>query len=380
MLKQEAISSLEVPESIREVIYRKKAYPFVDRGSIYGFALKEHLVEPVIKPNESAIFSLLALECRLTYGITGGQAGHLFYFHPAFGVSHVGSLGTGPVAGGALVDIGNEMILGGWWGNDGGGLFSHNTQLESTQGMEQFAGRVTPVEFLTVPKQGEGVCSLVCDRKTRTVYGLTLPGHFLFSLSLDSSDLKPRILSQIAGAPGVLALMADGRILGAYSEGRLWSFDPAGECLKALDTYAPCQAGKRYVAGVQSLLVTSDGQVYGGTDVDGYLFRYDPISGKLINLGKPNRQSRIRALAEGHDGLIYGIVEEANSLAHFFSFDRTGQGFSDLGIIGTNFPEYWFAHSIGSMSVGPFGELFLGETDVLSHLFIYYPPVVRSKP
>jgi hypothetical protein len=119
--------------------------------------------------------------------------------------------------------------------------------------------------------------------------------------------------------------------------------------------------------------------VYGGTGVDGYLFRYDPASGAIINLGKPNRQSCIRALAEGHDGLIYGIVEEPKGMAHLFSFDSQGRGFSDLGVIGTNTPESWFAHSIGSMSVGPFGEICLGETDSISHLFIYYPPVVRPK-
>ena len=29
------------------------------------------------------------------------------------------------------------------------------------------------------------------------------------------------------------------------------------------------------------------------------------------------------------------------------------------------------------MSVGPSGEIIIGETDNISHLFIYYPPIPR---
>ena len=45
---------------------------------------------------------------------------------------------------------------------------------------------------------------------------------------------------------------------------------------------------------------------YQGTEVMGL----DIATGKVVNHGKPTRQSNIRALAEGHDGLIYGVVEE----------------------------------------------------------------------
>ncbi|MFH1968860.1 MAG: hypothetical protein ABIJ53_00920, partial [Verrucomicrobiota bacterium] len=280
-------------------------------------------------------------------------------------MSHVAELGQGPVAGGALVDLGNEEILGGWHGKDGGGLFRHNIRLEATQGMEQFLGEISPVEFLPAPQKGEGVSTLIFNRSHRTVYGLTAPGNFLFSLAVDNKKAQPQMLAKIEGASPVLALLQDGRLLGTYAEGRFWEYEPFQAKLQVLNVHAPCQSGKRYVAGVASLLVSSDDTVYGGTAVDGYLFRYDPVSGNLVNLGKPNRQSYIRALVEGHDGLIYGIVDEPKGMAHLFNYDPAGQGFCDLGIIGTTIPEYWFAHSIGTMSVGPFGEIFLGETDAI---------------
>ena len=98
-----------------------------------------------------------------------------------------------------------------------------------------------------------------------------------------------------------------------------------------------------------------------------------------MNLGKPNRQSNIRALVQGHEGRIYGLVEEAQGLAHLFCFDPETRSFTDLGVLGTAFPEYWIAHSLGAMAVGRNGEIFLGETDSLSHLFIYYPPIPRRQ-
>lgn len=89
----------------------------------------------------------------------------------------------------------------------------------------------------------------------------------------------------------------------------------------------------------------------------------------------PARQSNVRALAEGRDGLIYGVVEEPKGMAHLFVFDPAERGFTDLGIVASSFPEYWIAHSIGALSVGPFGEVYLGETDRLGHPFIYHPPI-----
>jgi hypothetical protein len=187
------------------------------------------------------------------------------------------------------------------------------------------------------------------------------------------------VLARIEGAAPLLTMLPGGDLLGAFAEGRLWEYSFCRYGLQALDAYAPCQKGKRYVAGVQSLLAASDGLVYGGTSVDGYLFSYDPFLGTVSNLGKPNRQSSIRALAEGHDGRLYGLVEEAGGMAHLFCFDLVARAFADLGLLGTAFPEYWIAHSLGAMVTGPNGELFIGETDDISNLFIYYPPIPRRR-
>ncbi|MEI6503877.1 MAG: hypothetical protein WCP21_22930, partial [Armatimonadota bacterium] len=60
-------------------------------------------------------------------------------------------------------------------------------------------------------------------------------------------------------------------------------------------------------------------------------------------------------------------------------WDRASHSFTDLGVLNAAFPESWIAHSLGSMCVGRNGELFIGETESLSHLFLYYPPIPPSQ-
>jgi hypothetical protein len=370
------VPELVAPEaSEHSSLYRTKAFPFVSEGTAYSFGLREYLVQPSIPRGEQAIVALRALDSGAVFGLTAGARAHLFYFHGGFGVTHVGALGDGPAEGGALVNLGGNRILGGWWGPGGGGLFRHDATVEVGQGMEQFRGATSGVEIVPLPEPGQGVAALAGPTEDGTVYALTMPDGAL--LAVDSQSLQTRVLARVAGAAPVLVTLPDGTLLGAFAEGQLWRYSPAEGRLDALDAHSPCQKGKRHVAGVQSLILGADGLVYGGTSTDGYVFSYCPVSGLVVNLGKPNRQSNVRALAQGHDGQLYGLVEEPEGMAHLFRFDPRTRGLTDLGILGAAFPEYWIAHSLGAMTVGPNGELFIGETDDLSHLFIYYPPVTR---
>jgi len=355
-------------------LYRTKAFPFVSEGSVYCFPLREHLVEPTIARGESALCALLPIPAGNVYGLTRGRRSHLCYFHPGFGVADVGVVCDQPVRGGALAHVGNSVLLGGWWGEGGGGAFRHDATGETGQGMEQFRGAKTAVEPLSLPASVGGLAAFAGPDEEGTLYALAMPEGTLLKISGAGAAIEP--LARIEDAAPVLVLLPDGRLLGAFAEGRLWEYDQTHvHGLGALDAHAPCQKGKRYVAGVQSLLVARDGMVYGGTSVDGFLFWYDPFDNTITNLGKPNRQSNIRALAEGGDGRLYGVVEEPGGLAHLFAYVPSTRSFNDLGVVASAFPEYWIGHSFGAMATGLNGELFLGESDDISHLFIYYPPL-----
>lgn len=354
-------------------LYRTKAFPFVSEGSVYCFGLREYLVKPVVLRGESSISALLALQSGNVYGLTCGEKCHLFYFHSGFGVAHVGQVSEFPVTGGALLPIGERQILGGWYGQDSGGLFRHDVSTESGQGMEQFRGARTAIEPLAMPDGCSGVSTLA-GPINGIAYALCTPDGAL--VAIDCVRGKTKIVARIANAAPVMVALLDGKLLGAFAEGQLWEYTPGEELLMPLDAYAPCQKGKRYVAGVQSLVVTDDGVVYGGTSVDGYLFIYDPWTEVVTNLGKPNRQSNIHALAQGYDGCIYGLVGEQHGMSHLFRYEAP-HGITDLGILGSAFPDYWIAHSLNTMSVGGNGEIFIGESDDISHLFVYYPPIRR---
>lgn len=355
-------------------LYRTKAFPFVSEGTVYCFGLREYLVEPSMPRGEQAIAALLALPAGAVFGVTCGARAHLFYFHNAFGVTHVGPLGEGAANGGALLALDDHHLVGGWWGPEGGGLFRHDATAASGQGMEQFRGNKAAIEPLALPRGVGGVAALA-GPLAGIVYALGAPGGEL--LAVDAKSGKTQVLARIAGAAPALVVLADGTLLGAYGEGRLWRYAPVEGQLTALEAQAPCQKGKRYVASVQCLLAAGDGLVYGGTGTDGFLFSFCPETGRVVNLGKPNRQSNLRALCEGLDGRLYGLVEEQGGLAHLFRFDPETRGLTDLGIVGSSFPEHWIAHCLGALSVGVNGEVYIGETDALSHLFIYHPPVGR---
>lgn len=356
----------------------EKASPYISRGTIYGFGLCQELVEPTILPGESAICHLITMPSGTAFGLTSGTRGHLFYFHPAYSVVDVGLYSEAPVAGGSLVKIGNDLIVGGWYGEDSGGLFWHNAAFETGAGHEDFVGIKYPIERIRLPGRHEGICALAYHATTRKVFGLTKPDNKIVTIAAKTGEV--RVVAQIdSAADPVLVVLPDGSLLGGCAEGELWHYRMGSPRAERTGIYIPCQAGKRYAAGMDSLLLSFSGLVYGGTSTDGYFFSYDPVARKVRNLGKPDRQSNIRALAEGHDGLIYGIAEELKGMAHLFYFDTEDRVFADLGIISTYVPVNWTAHSVGAICTGIHGEIYLGETDTLSHLFVYHPPVVAKK-
>lgn len=361
------------PEKFR--FFYDKAAPWVNRGSVYGFPMHEEMAEPTILEGECAIGALTALDTGSVLGVTTGKRPHAFYYHPSFYVVDLGLLAHAPADGAAIVRTHNEVVVGGWRGKCGG-LFRHDAAREFGTGQEDFYSKRDPVQVIPLPGKGEGVLALAYDAAEEAVYGITTQNR-IFRLRDDAK--RPQILARAdAALAPVLARLPDGRYLGACEEGRLWQYRPGDRSIERLAAQAPCERGKRYVAGVGSLLMASNGLVYGGTSVDGFFFSFDPASGTLVNLGKPHRQAFIRALTEGHEGLIYGIVREPQGLAHLFTYDPLTGGFEDLGLLSTFITVQWTPHAIGALCTGRNGELFLGESDSISHLFVYYPPVVRK--
>jgi hypothetical protein len=116
------------------------------------------------------------------------------------------------------------------------------------------------------------------------------------------------------------------------------------------------------------------GVLYGGSS-DGYLFRLDPESLHLDNLGKPLNQYRIRGLVFAHNGKLYGVGGDDEEMARLFCYDPSRGAYELLGFIDVNRRPYysWHAYNIGAMALGKDGTIYLGESERRSRLYLYYP-------
>ncbi len=369
------IPSTQPSEPDKFRFFYEKAAPWVNRGTVYGFPMREEMNEPTIVEGECAIGALTALDTGAVFGITTGRRPHAFYYHSSFYVVDLGVLSDAPAEGATIVRTHGDVVVGGWRGARGG-LFRHDAAREFGTGQEDFYSKREPVVQIPLPDRREGVLALAYDAAEEGVFGLTTRGRVF---SLRDRAKRPQIVATAKDATpaATLVRLPDGRFLGACEEGRLWQWRPGDREIELLAALAPCEKGKRYVAGVQTLLAASNGLVYGGTSTDGFFFSFDPASGRVVNLGKPQRQSFIRALTEGHEGLIYGVVQEPQGLARLFTYDPQTGGFEDLGLLSTFITAQWTPHAIGAMCTGRNGEIFLGESDNISHFFVYYPPVMR---
>jgi len=116
------------------------------------------------------------------------------------------------------------------------------------------------------------------------------------------------------------------------------------------------------------------GWIYGGTS-EGFLFKFDPETHAVINLGKPIDRMRIRGLTVGLDGRIYGIAGEQSAECHFFCYDPKVGGYTIFGSISVERHPYydWLGKQFDAVAAGLDGTIYLGESERKSHLFLFSP-------
>ena len=127
---------------------------------------------------------------------------------------------------------------------------------------------------------------------------------------------------------------------------------------------------------VEQLLPDSEGRILGSTS-DGFLFRIDFEAGKLIVLGKPMVERRVRAMTLGKDQQIYMICGEKDNVCRMFSYDLSekNEGFKDYGVLGVDRSPYYakIGYQFDAMCTAADGTIFIGESDRRAKLFFYVP-------
>ncbi len=373
---------------------------FVSEGALTLRELGWRGQTPLIPDGESAITALVMGPNGQLYGGTSGEKAHLFVYNPSAAAGgalarplDLGILGEEERICRSLVALEDALYAGTMSdrleGYRGGHLYRHRFSAETPRPVDPHGVPMFPfdpeaglqVEDLGVPVDGEGIYALAGDGEGDFLYGLTYPGAQFFVYSL--RDGSARVIGQVSqrNLSRTLIRAGNGHVYGSGDHGRLFRYMPEFDRIEFTDLRLPAVRGREYLNGLDSAIEAPDGTIYGGTIADGYLFRFDPHQERIVNLGKPIRQSRIRALAVTPDGRVYGFAGEQDNVGRLFVYMPAGGEMRELGIprVG-GVPKFWAGYEFESMATGPNGEIFMGESDRVSHLFIYYPPLPLSPP
>lgn len=72
----------------------------------------------------------------------------------------------------------------------------------------------------------------------------------------------------------------------------------------------------------------------------------------------------------GEDNCIYGIA--GKDCCHLFKYNPEEGDLRDLGILHVSSPRCWHGYEFDAAVTGEKGEIYFGENDRISHLFVYY--------
>jgi hypothetical protein len=256
-------------------------------------------------------------------------------------------------------------------------------------------GEALRVEDRGIPVAGEGVFALASDAARGKLYGVVHPSGRFFVRDIRTGDTRvfaeTAITRRTLGFVGEysvgpddvlcrrLAIDRDGRVYGSIPLGKLFRFDPAKGAIDLLPGELPEGWGRKPLARVDSWVLGPDGSLFGGNAGDGELFRLDPKTGAVTNLGKPSMMPRLKGLAFGADGRLYGVAGAPPGYTHLFSFEAGGKGFVDLGnprftmtSPGIEQGIAWRGFRIGTLAASEDGRyIVMGEEEALSQLMVF---------
>jgi hypothetical protein len=334
-----------------------------------------------ISPEECAITSLCSADNGKIYGATSGKKSHLFYYDPdpqADGVCDIGIIENATCIKKSLVIDKNGIIYGGVSeGNGEGYIFSYNSKNDI---MAEYGTRRGIIEKFFVPVAGKYICSLVIDNNRNLIYGITRKTGTLFSFDIINKNIN--LIEQIDknGLFSETLVMDDkGNVYCCGAFGSLYKYSISDNKFIKLPVSIPTIKGRELYNKLDSAVFNPyDKLIYGGGSGDGFLFAFDPETNFIKNIGKITSESGIPAITAGKDGKIYGINGEKEGMAHLFCYDPDNSSITDLGIPSASNEHFWHGYEFASACTGVNGEIYLGESDRISHLFIYFPPIPQK--
>lgn len=356
----------------------------------------------VIPSDESAIRALAVAPNGSIYGATSGRRSHLFVLEPLHGyVRPLGFLkdvttvhrslvvsrqGDVYIGGSLAVDNNGE----GYKGYAGGHLYRYTPKEGRSHALRVDAA--CEVADLGIPVAGEGIYTLAMDRLENVIYGLTYPNGQFFSYNVDLKKFATHGAVAQRRMPGekfedeknigrVIALDQKGHPYTSGENAAVYRFDRTAGRLERTSLVVPAVRGREPYNRWDAWTLAPSGLIYGGTS-DGYLFRFDPESMEIANLGKPLNQYRIRGLVLSGDGKLYGVGGDDDEMARLFSYQPGSGVYEMLGMIDVNRRPYytWHAYVIDAMAIGRDGTIYMGQSERKSKLYLFYPEMATQLP
>jgi len=336
----------------------------------------------VIPDGESAITALTVAPDGNLYGATSGKRSHLFVLNPRHGyVQPLGFIpGTTAVTGALAVSDSGDVYIG---SAPAGHLLKYTPSREDEQPWR--VREPCEVTDFGPAVRGESILAMALDRRASVIYGLTFPNAHFFKFTLangTSADLGVVARRAPEGekfettkmASRMLVLDPKGNVYASGEDGFLFKFDKEKQALEKLPVQAPAIPGREPWTRVDTFLLDPSGLIFGGTS-DGYLFRFDPESVAVSNLGKPLLAYRITGLVRASNGKLYGVGGDEDDMVRLFSYDPQTATYQILGFVDVNRRPYytWQAYEIQAMAVGLDDTIYLGESERISKLYLFYP-------
>jgi len=336
----------------------------------------------LIPDGDSAITSLALAPNGDVYGATSGTHSYLFTINPRHG--YVMPLGV--IAGATSVTHAVAVAQDGsvFLGTAPGGHVLRYTPT-NLDAMSIQINRTLPAGDLGIAIPGESILALTMDRKQNILYGVTYPNAHLFAYSINKAQFEDLGVIAKTAPPGekfehdkmvsrMLVVDAEGNVFASGEDGAFYEFVAKTHGLRKLSIEVPAEPGRGPYARADAFLLDPSGLIYGGTS-DGYLFRLDPQSLTVTNLGKPLNQYRINGLARGKNGKLYGVGGDASDMARMFSYDPSTGAYQLLGFIDVNRRPYysWQAYEVGDLTADDQGTIYIGESERISKLYLFYP-------
>jgi len=381
-----------------------------------------------IPANSSAITSLITAKSGIIYGGTSGEEAYLFLFDPSTNkVRHLGSFNghtgihhslvedkNGNIYIGTGKNILEDIPLSKWGEKDekiditlwkdikkayanykGGHLYCYNPSKSNDH--VKLNGMECEAEDLGMPLANNSIYALTINPAGNEIYGLTYPdGHFfIFNIhtkkitdlgEVDSKKVYHGPERTWRTLPRALICDDSGKVYMSGNKGMLKYYDQV--LGKLIDTKIELPGDYNYLqfyedyTSVEYFTKTSDNIIYGGT-TDGYLFSFNPNKMQLYNLGKVRASRRIRCLTAGKDGKIYLIAGERSASwpCQLYVYDPKHSNFETLGLVIADRSPYYYrrGQQFDSMTTGLDGTIYLGESERMSHLFLYIPEIEMRK-